>query len=68
MTLKEEASIIAKAIHDHGEMLEQSLELLDDTLTKGFAEIEEQLENIGDALRELEPDSSKKYRGRANSK
>jgi hypothetical protein len=69
MTLNEEARIIAKAIHEHGQAMIEALEILDDTLTNGFAEIEEQLENIGDALRELEPDhkTPPSKRGRANS-
>ena len=71
MTLIQEAGIIAKAIHEHGQAMIEALEILDDTLTNGFAEIEEQLENIGDALRELEPDTDKtpiSKRGRTHSK
>ena len=66
------ANLFARAIHEHGQAMIEALELLDDSVKRGFSDIEEQLENIGDALRELGPDEPDKTpiskRGRTNIK
>jgi hypothetical protein len=41
----------------HMNALLQALEIIDDSIQKGFSDVEEQLENIGDAIRDIEPES-----------
>lgn len=54
------AEMFAQFIHLYSEQNEsniaallQAFEVINDSIQKGFSDVEEQLENIGDALRDL---------------